>query len=399
MKIKFLKLISILGLIIIIVSIYLKLFPLFFLNYHLIQEKKIPVSYWDDLYKKMIIKDKYRVVYIAHIGGEYSYAEYFKVAAEKLGWQVRIYNTKINGNENEILEFDPDFILVTEHTYPIEDMRLIAHRSKKYIIVMPPFQLQPIKGILAKGSPKKSEQNFFRLLKSSHGVLTTCEEVGIYKKIFNKLNKNFYGIRLLPSTPSLSYQPAEPLNLMWAGMSWDTFRSSKKYRKFLELLSRNSKMKIYGYYDKLSYLSHVYDGFIPHGIENIKAIHKNGIYLLTHCDAHITYNSPSVRIFEALAANAVIISDLHPFMLENFGDTVLYFDQNADANTMYQQVKKHVDWILNNPTLAKQMASKANKIFLEKFRLEKDLIRIAKMHEYVVANEDKLSYSTVHSGY
>ena len=58
---------------------------------------------------------------------------------------------------------------------------------------------------------------------------------------------------------------------------------------------------------------------------------------------------------------------------------------------MYKQVKNHVDWILENPEKAKAMANKAHQIFLEKFTLEKDLIRIAKMHESILMQEKQMN--------
>ena len=49
---------------------------------------------------------------------------------------------------------------------------------------------------------------------------------------------------------------------------------------------------------------------------------------------------------------------------------------------MYEQVKAHFAWIMANPVQAKIMAAKTHKIFLQKYTLDRDLIRIAKMHEH-----------------
>lgn len=78
-------------------------------------------------------------------------------------------------------------------------------------------------------------------------------------------------------------------------------------------------------------------------------------------------------------------------MIKNFGDNFLYFDQNANSKTMYKQVQDHMEWIKNNPEEAKQKAAKAHQIFLDKFTLDKDLIRIAKMHEYVLMQEREMN--------
>ena len=39
------------------------------------------------------------------------------------------------------------------------------------------------------------------------------------------------------------------------------------------------------------------------------------------------------------------------------------------------------------------MAAKAHQIYLEKFTLDKDLSRIAKMHEYILEQEKKMNLS------
>ena len=57
---------------------------------------------------------------------------------------------------------------------------------------------------------------------------------------------------------------------------------------------------------------------------------------------------------------------------------------------MYKQVKAHIDWIKENPEKARLMAAKAHQIFLDKFTLDKDLIRIAKMHEYILRQEKEM---------
>ena len=358
---------------------------------------KIPASHWDEQYKNMPIKDKYKVVIITNKGGEYSYAEFFKFAAEKRGWEVLIYEENIFGYEKEILEFDPDFILQTLHTTHKNTClgtKITNHRSKKYLMIL--LSLQSLRYHTDMLKSKTAYELNYALtdhIISNHAVLTSAKEVSFFKTIFEKENKIFNGIRILPLAPSIKNTPNEPKSLFWGGAGWDKFRSSENYKNFIKLLGENLPMKIYGSYRDFSYLPKVYDGNIPPGMDNIEAIRKNGIYLLTHTDVHIESGTPSLRIFEALAANAVVISDMHPFAIEHFGDNFLYFDQTADAETMYKQVKTHYDWIKTNPEKAKAMAARAHQIFLEKFSLDKDLDRIAKMHEFIEKQEKDMGLS------
>lgn len=359
------------------------------LNTILSESSAIPPEYWDNKYKDTPIKDKYKVVIITNNGGERSYADYFKYSAERIGWEVEIYFNQTLGHEGEILEFDPDFILFSPYANNNElDMKIYAHRSKKYILALSPIELM-VGGLLKKYNPYiPSERSFSNLLSFAHGVLTASKEVGFYQVIFDKAKKPFNGLQILPLAPALKNEPAEPESLMWMSGGWDKFRSSNTYKDFIRMIGNSTPFKVYGHYYAASFLQPgIYDGYIPSSLEVFNTIRDNGIYLLTHSQQHINASTPTLRVFEAAAANALIISDKHPFVMENFGDSILYFDQNSDSNTMYKQVKAHMDWIKNNPKEAKLKAAKAHQIFLDNFTLDKDLVRIAKMHEYVIAQE------------
>jgi len=359
---------------------------------------KIPPESWEQKYKDIPIKDKYKVFYVTNNGGEYSYAKYFKHAAEKKGWQVEIVWDRLHGREKEFLEFDPDFVIFTHMIdYPSHmSSEIKTHRSRKYIMQPVPLTLQKFDHFIDPTATKPLGR-FRELINISDGIfISGGSEIGVYKPFYENSNKPFNAIQLLPLVPFVDNEPAEPKKLAWVGMGWDKFRASERYKKFITLLSDNIPMRIYGGYNSFSYLKPgVYGGYIPAGMDNIDALRKNGIYLLTQTDLHIKAGIPSARIFEAAAANVVTISDKHPFTMKHFGDSMLYFDQNTSPEEMYKQVKNHVDWIMANPDKAKEMARRAHKIFLEKFTLEQDLPRIARMHEYVLneIKEKNLDYT------
>lgn len=357
------------------------------------EASKINELEFESKYQDIKTRNDYRVVIIAVNGGELSYAQYFKYSAEKIGWKVKIFNKQIQGHEDEILDFDPDFIILACYASPEMDSRITAHPSKKYSLNFVPFQLLRDKGLIDFKNPYKATKSLAQMNQIVHGVFTVANEIEIYKKMFELLNKDFYGSRVLPLVPEFDNEPATPKRIMWMGSGWDAYRSSKEYQAFIKDIASNLPFKVYGHYNSLSYLPReIYGGYISPGIDNIKAIRENGIYLLTHSDYHFKGNVPSMRPFEAAAANVVIISDKLPFLIEHFGDSLLYFDQEASPEERYAQVKSHLEWIKANPEKAKEKAAKANKIFREKFTIERDLVRIAKMHEYVL-QEDKLKWN------
>ena len=355
------------------------------------QAATISPDTWDEKYKTTAIKDKYKVVIITNNGGECTYSEYFKYAAERMGWEVKIYYNQTLGNEPEILAFDPDFIIFSQFSINSPDLntKITAHRSKKYLLSF--SSIDALKNRfkwISNKDPYEAIAGFRKFISIVDGILTVAPELDFYRIMFEKMNKPFYGIQTLPLVPYFDNKSAEPKSLMWLSGGWDKFRSSGNYKQFIKALSENVPMKVYGHYNSSSYLNpKIYGGYIPPGIENIKAIRKNGIYLLTHSDVHFKGGETNMRGFEATAANAVVISDKHPFIVKNFGDSFLYFDHDVDPEIMYKQVKEHMDWIKANPEKAKAMAAKAHQIFLDKFTIEKDLVRIAKMHEYILLQE------------
>ena len=352
---------------------------------------KVPSSHWDDLYKDSKLKNAYRVVIIVTGGEDLIYGEYFKYSAERLGWKAKIFNMETLSHEDEILAFDPDFIIMACFSNPDMGSKLRAHRSKKYSLNFPSFKQLRQQDQISTKQPDKAINKVGDFNRLSHGVLTSSKEVDLYRKAFEKLGKPFYGLRLLPLVPRFDNEPAEPKRLMWVSSDWDNLRKSIKYTSFIKKLNENVPMRVYGHYISNAYLNNSnYAGYITPGIENINAMRKNGIYLLSHFNYPFEGDVPSIRSFEAAAANVVIISDKHPFMLDNFGDSVLYYDQTASSEAIYKQIKSHLDWILKNPQEAKALAAKAHKIFLTRFTLEKDLIRIAKMYQYNLIQDKKM---------
>src|SRR5581483_1420229 len=120
-----------------------------------------------------------------------------------------------------------------------------------------------------------------------------------------------------------------------------------------------------------------YVGPVPFdGVSMIKAISEAGIALVFSSDAHKESELMSNRLFESLAAGAVIICDENPFARRHFGDTLFYVDGTDSLENVYQQIIAHHDWIRAHPQQALDMARKAQSIFREKFTLDRSLAAI-----------------------
>lgn len=158
-----------------------------------------------------------------------------------------------------------------------------------------------------------------------------------------------------------------------------------KYSKVLKRLDRQGYCAYYGRGVNPSQFPNSYRGKIPYnGVSLLRALCESGIVLIIHRDTHNQMGIPSGKIFEAAAASCVIISDRNPFVLEHFGESVLYFDNEADIPTIFSQIDAHMQWIKENPEEALIKAKQAHTIFSEKFSLENQLLQLEKMHEHLL---------------
>lgn len=136
-------------------------------------------------------------------------------------------------------------------------------------------------------------------------------------------------------------------------------------------------MALYGDPAKFARFGTVYKGVIPFdGMSVFDRINEAGVALCLHRAEHLKHNVPSMRIFEAAAASAVIITESSNFAKRNFGDSVLYVNQDASDADKVIQVSAHFQWIRSHPTEALALATQSNAIFNERFSLERLLVKI-----------------------
>ena len=148
------------------------------------------------------------------------------------------------------------------------------------------------------------------------------------------------------------------------------------------LLDQNDWLQVYGPEERWGFIPHSLKGMLPFdGISIRKAIQEAGIALVLHSSRHLGIGAPSARVFEAAAASAVIISDMHPFIMREFGGSVLYVDHRKNGEEMFKQIKSHMEWIRLHPEEAKELAYRSHKIFLEKFTLESELLKLSDFFE------------------
>jgi phosphoglycerol transferase len=174
---------------------------------------------------------------------------------------------------------------------------------------------------------------------------------------------------MLPSTPDAGRAgPLAPqLAIMYAGLHWDGSRHGAIFRG----LDGRVPLKLYGPPHAWGDRGPSYRGALPFdGVSVIGAIRDAGIALCLHKAVQREANCPSMRLFEAAAAGALIITDDFEFPREWFRDSVLYVDAELPAATVVQQVVSHVEWANRNPEAANRLANRSNELFRQRLSLE-----------------------------
>ena len=131
-------------------------------------------------------------------------------------------------------------------------------------------------------------------------------------------------------------------------------------------------------------MGNCYRGALPFdGRSIIEAIRTSGIALCLHRPEHRTYNCPSMRLFEAAAAGALIISDDFTFPRYWFRDSILYVDAELPPSLVVDQIKAHVEWAYQKPEAANRKARLSNEVFRRSLSLDRMLERLPEFVEHV----------------
>jgi hypothetical protein len=113
-----------------------------------------------------------------------------------------------------------------------------------------------------------------------------------------------------------------------------------------------------------------YRGDIPlDGRSVLTRIADCGVSLAISSAAHLRYGIVSNRIFEAVAAGSVVISDDNDFVRRNFGDSVLYVD-TADPAICYAAICEAMAKLKADPAGAYELACRSQRIFRERLTLD-----------------------------
>lgn len=205
--------------------------------------------------------------------------------------------------------------------------------------------------------------------------------------------------------PKLNHTLAEPIyspkshaayRVFYCGINWEVISGkSGRHDVVLRALDDTGILDIYG--PKTLQGKEVWSGYkgykhpLPFdGRTIIQKIAEAGACLVFSSEAHIDSNVMSNRLFEALAAGAVVIGDEHPFIREAVGDNYICVPSSLSHQERVAAIVRSLDHFSRNPEEGVRMAKAAQDAFLEKYFLCDQLVDV-----YSAAMAHKASSRTI----
>ncbi len=181
---------------------------------------------------------------------------------------------------------------------------------------------------------------------------------------------------LYHSTPDVIHAPSlGDCKLFYAGINWEAINGGKsRHQEVLKRLDKTGLLRIYG--PEIFQGVRVWAGYdsyvqeVPFdGISMIDEISRAGVALVLSSQAHKDSELMSNRLFESVAAGALIICDENPFAKKFFGDSLLYIDSRSPVEQIFTDISRHLEWARAQPDQALAMIATAQEIFRQKFTL------------------------------
>lgn len=190
-------------------------------------------------------------------------------------------------------------------------------------------------------------------------------------------------------SPPQPYHPPKISNKsrpFYVGINWERINGQKG--RHHDLLVRLDEADLVDIYGPKKFLGaepwkgfKSYRGELPFdGRSVVRAQHESGICLALSSEAHRASGLMSNRLFEGLAAGAVIIADSNRFVEEHFSDVVYFIDEQAGQEDLFFQIKTIVEEIRSDPDRAVARALRGQERLAEHFSLEKCLEKLIAGH-------------------
>ncbi|WP_409560623.1 glycosyltransferase [Hyphomicrobium sp. MC8b] len=277
----------------------------------------------------------------------------FAVAAKNVGHEAIEVVTS-----NDILRCQPDVVLCLHEFTP----KLTGYPTFGVMWSPPAFYRHDADRI-------RSIRSYDAYLVGSPAVKQYLDDLEFSSRV-QKPKSDFW---FLPASPWQKLAPSIPStvrSLAYIGVHWDGAR----HADILTDLADDGSLAVYGPESNWTHLQSGYRGPVPFsGTAVHDILSSHGIALCLHKTEHREADTPSMRLFEAAGAGCVIIADEIPFAKRMLGDAALYVDLRQPADRVVGDIRKHLEWINQNPGQADELARRAHTALNQEYNLE-DLI-------------------------
>ncbi|MBP2316245.1 glycosyltransferase family protein [Azospirillum soli] len=284
------------------------------------------------------------------------------IAAERLGIEAKPFRTS-----EEILPFEPDFVLSLTH----QDPKLTPFPTYGVVTAPSRFYMQTarfVRNILSYDAYFTVSDTVVRWLKDVQaGSGKTKAPIGYYANTVHETG--FVAPDL--TNPQLAY----------FGTNWD----GQRHADLFDHLSRLPFMQFYGPAEGWRHVGPAYRGRVPFdGVSTLDVYRRCGVGLCLSMRDFEVEALPTNRIFEVTAAGALPIASRNPFIERHFGDSVLYIDPLASATEIARQIETHMTWVADHPEEALAKAKSCWSIFNGSLNQERMLETVLTVHEEVL---------------
>ncbi|PWC54229.1 hypothetical protein TSA6c_00715 [Azospirillum sp. TSA6c] len=269
-------------------------------------------------------------------------------AAQAKGWDAAVLHRAA-----DIEAFDPD-IVVSLH--PQVTPKLTRHFTVACHWNPPSFY----------AGNRVAEQNE----RSYDGWLVASEELRRHvEELFWPTARPLLTAPIYPSAQTLPLEPrlSAGSQLFYIGSNWD----GRRFPSLLSRLADAGVLALHGHPSRWSHMAAAFAGESPFdGRTVLEQANRCGLGLCLHLPPHVDAGIPNMRVFELAAAGALIVADRHPFIVQAFGDTVLYVDTASGEAGVAEQILGQVAWARAHPGEGRAMARAAQEIFRTRFSLD-----------------------------
>lgn len=293
-----------------------------------------------------------------------------KIAAASLGlecFEIHADGRLLEKPEKVIMKHDVDFVLHLHFDTPK------LYDAFSFVALWNPIQFYHVWGY------SRTSRNLL-----THDDFLSCSSTPADDHVGRLIRKSavhlppffnlYHSLADIVHSPSLGSH-----KLFYVGINWDVLSGGvSRHQELLKRLDKAGNLRIFG--PTVFQGVKVWDGYdsyvgeIPFdGISMMDEISKAGIALVLSSQAHKESDLMSSRLFESVAAGALVICDENNFARKFFGKSLLYIDSRCSVEKICHDIENHLDWVRTNPNKALAMVEKAQESFRQKFSLRKNL--------------------------